>query len=102
MTTEVELELNTEDSQRVVRGTGRIRILLCVPEADVAAVATIAAARKDASTVSTGTAATVAEHMDAAQTAILSQNSTFGALGTVLSKIDVFVKIVDQTASVRG
>ena len=99
---EIELELNIEDSQRVIQGTSWIKLLLCVPEADAAAVTTRAAACEDASTVAIGTAATVVEHMDTAQTAILSQNATFGALGTMLSKIDIFVKIVDQTASVRG
>jgi hypothetical protein len=52
--------------------------------------------------VGIATAATVAKCVGDTQTAISSQSGTFGALGAVLSGIDVFVKTVDQTAGVRG
>src|ERR1700689_3821691 len=100
MNTEVELDLSTSDHQRK-QGTSRIKIHICVQKSDVAAAAAITDARKDASTVGIGSAITVSEYVDNAQTAISSQSGTFSALGAVLSKIDVFVNIVDRTANVR-
>jgi hypothetical protein len=102
MNTEVELDLSTSDHQRNPQGTSRIKIHICVQKSDVAAAAAITDARKDASTAGIGSAITVSEYADNAQTAISSQSGTFSALGAVLSKIDVFVNIVDQTANVRG
>jgi DNA-binding transcriptional regulator LsrR (DeoR family) len=101
MDTEVELDLSPSDRQRNPQGSGRIKIHICLQKPDVAVVAAITDARKDASTVGIGSAITVSEYVDNAQTAISSQSGTFSALGAVLSKIDVFVNIVDRTANVR-
>jgi hypothetical protein len=91
---ETELELR---AQHDIDGTSRIRILLSVPT-EVAAA--IAVSSENASAVGISTAATIARYVDDAQTVIRSQ-SGFNALGAVLSKIDVFVDIVDQASTVR-
>jgi hypothetical protein len=70
--------------------------------------AAIADARKVADNIATGKVATVVEYVDGAQgyigdaQATISQFSSLAALGTVFDKIDLFVKIVDKTASVCG
>jgi hypothetical protein len=70
--------------------------------------AAIADARKEADTIAAGKAATVVEYIDGAQGYVgdaqttSSQSSGLAAFGTVLEKIDLFVKIVDKTASVCG
>jgi hypothetical protein len=102
MNTEIELDLSTSDHQRKSQGTSRIKIHIRIQKSDVAAAAAITSARKDASTVGIGPAITVSEYVDDAQTAISSQSGTFSALGTVLSKIDVFVNIVDQPRHVTA
>jgi hypothetical protein len=52
--------------------------------------------------VSNGIAATLADDVGSAQASVSSQNNTLDALGVVIFKIDVFVKIVDQATRVRG
>lgn len=73
--------------------------MLCVPKADVAAATVMVTAREDTGALGTGTAATVAGYIDNAQAI---QNGAFGGLGSVLVKIDLFMNVVDQAASVRG
>jgi hypothetical protein len=69
----------------------------------------IADAHKVADNIAAWKAATVVECVDGAQgyvgdaqTTTISQVSSLAALGTVFDKIDLFVKIVDNTASVCG
>ena len=76
--------------------------MLCVPNADVAVASAISAAHKDASTVGIGAAVTAVGYIDSGQAILSAQSSAFSGLESVLAKIDVFVKIVDQTASVSG
>jgi len=99
---EVELELSTENHQHTTQGAGRIKVMFCVPKADLAVAAAISVAHKDASTVGIGAAATAVGYIDGAQAVLSAQSSAFGGLESVLAKIDVFVKIVDQTTSVSG
>jgi hypothetical protein len=75
--------------------------MLSIPKQNLAASVAIAVARNDASAVLHGTA-TTAEYVYNAQNTMSSKNGPFGALGAVLSKIDVFVNIIDRTANVRG
>jgi hypothetical protein len=96
------LELSGKDHHHTTEAIGQIKIMLCVPKADVAAASAIAVAHKDAGTVGTGAIATVTGYIDEAQGVISAQSSVFGGLESVLAKIDVFVKIVDETANVRG
>ena len=76
--------------------------MLCVPKADLAVAAAISVAHKDASTVGIGAAATAVGYIDSAQAVLSAQSGAFGGLESVLAKIDVFVKIVDQTTNVSG
>jgi len=95
------LDLNLNGSQSDFKGKSRIWIVLSAPESVGAAIAD---ARKVADNIAAGKAATV----DGAQgyigdaQATISQFSSLAVLGTVFDKIDLFVKIVDNTASVCG
>ena len=79
--------------------------MLSAPESVSAAIAD---ARKEADNIVTGRVPTVVEYVDSAQgyvgnaQATISQASSLASFGTVLDKIDLFVKIVDKTASVCG
>lgn len=64
--------------------------------------AAIAEARKDVGTLSTRTSDRLAAGVDAAQGIVESSTPLFGALGDVLDKIDIFVKIGDEVANVRS
>jgi hypothetical protein len=44
----------------------------------------------------------MAAYVDGAQALILDQASNLAGIGAMLDKIDVFVNIIDKTASVRG
>jgi hypothetical protein len=69
-------------------------------------VAAIADARKDADSIQIGKAATIVDYIDGAQSEytqaskLLPPPSSLAPIGAILDKIDVFVKIVDKTASV--
>jgi hypothetical protein len=76
--------------------------MLCVPKADLAVASAISVAHKDASTVGIGAAVTAVGYIDSAQAVLSAQSGAFGGLESVLAKIDMFVKIVDQTASVSS
>jgi hypothetical protein len=76
--------------------------MLCVPKADLAVASAISVAHKDASTVGIGSAVTAVGYIDSAQAVLSAQSGAFGGLESVLAKIDMFVKIVDRTASVSG
>ena len=101
MIIEVELELNGKDRHHTTEIIGQIKITLCVPNDDVAAASAIAVAHKNAGNIGTGAVATVTRYIDEAQGVISAQSNAFGGLESVLGKIDVFVKIVDETANVR-
>jgi hypothetical protein len=73
--------------------------LLSGTKPDVTDAAAISLAGRP-NTIVSSTASTMADYIDDAQAVISSQSGTFGALGAVLSKIDTFVNIVDQTANV--
>jgi hypothetical protein len=78
--------------------------MLSAPESVSAAIAD---APKEADNIVTGRVPMV-EYVDSAQgyvgdaQATISQASSLASFGTVLDKIDLFVKIVDKTASVCG
>lgn len=96
------MDLNIDGSQSGSKGKSRIRIMLSAPESVGAAIAD---ARKVADTIAVGKATIVVEHIDGAQgdaQTTISQASGLAAFSTVLDKIDLFVKIVDKTASVCG
>ena len=50
----MDLDLNTEERHHDSQGTSQIRIMLCVPKSDVAAVAAITNAHEAAHTVGVG------------------------------------------------
>jgi hypothetical protein len=99
---DVELDLNSDNRQRSSHGAGRIRILLCDLKQDAAAATAIADAHEAANTVGASFVATIGEGVSNVQTAVLPLSGTLDALGAILSKIDIFVKIVDQVANVRA
>lgn len=101
---EIELDLDIEGHRNGAQGKSRIKIQFSAPDASEAVGAALADARKGADTIGGGKVATLVGLVDGAQGYVEgAQNvaSKLDALGTVLDKIDVFVKIVDKTASVR-
>jgi hypothetical protein len=67
--------------------------------------AALADARKDADKIGGGKVATAVGLVDDAQgyvEGVQAVASNLSAFGTVLDKIDVFVNIMDKTATVRG
>lgn len=94
------MALNLEKNTSVNEGKSRIRILLSVPESTKAAEAAIADARMDANAIDTSKNETMVGYGDGAL-ALANKATNLSALSVVLDKIDIFVEIVDKTASVR-
>jgi hypothetical protein len=99
---EVELALITPPSQKIPQGAPRIKVLLSTPQSKIAASSAIVSAHNAASVMGPGTGATIASQIDGVQAIVSSQGGTFDALKAVITKIDIFVKVVDKAASVGG
>lgn len=95
------MDLNLGSSTSAYQGKSRIRLLLSAPESTKAVGAAIVNARKDTNTVGIGEEKTVVGYSDGALD-LVDKASKLSALSNVLDKVDIFVKIVDKTASVRG
>ena len=101
---EVELDLDIEGHRNGSQGMSKIRIQFSALEPPEAVGAALADARKEADDIGRGKVATAVGLVDDAQGYVEGAQNVAGnldAFGTVLDKIDVFVKIVDKTASVR-
>jgi hypothetical protein len=101
---EVELDLDIEGYRNGSQGMSKIRIQFSALEPPKAVSAALADARKEADDIGRGKVATAVGLVDDAQGYVEGAQNVAGnldAFGTVLDKIDVFVKIVDKTASVR-
>jgi hypothetical protein len=87
-----------KDCHHTTEPIGQIKIMLCGPNADVAAASALVVAHKDAGNIGTSAVATVTGYIDEAQGV---QSNAFSGLESVLANINVFVKIVDEPANVR-
>ena len=98
------MDLDIKGHPNGSQGKSKIRIQFSAPESSEAVGAALAEAHKEADDIGRGKVATAVGLVDDAQGYVKgAQNvaSNLNAFGTVLDKIDVFVKIVDKTASVR-
>lgn len=90
--------MNLRDNERGRRGHGRIRVLLSTPNANIAARDALVKTRY--ATHGVGAHATTIQNIDDTTAPVLAQQGTLNSLGAVLQRIDVFVNVVDQMASV--
>jgi hypothetical protein len=97
---EIEIAIIPPPSQKIPQGAPRIKLRLHTPRPDVAPSSAIVSNQNASSSTGPGTGATVVSHIDSIQAIIPCRGGAFDTLKTVLSKIDIFVKIVDKTASV--
>lgn len=102
---EVDLDINVKGSRNGSQIKSRIKIRFSAPDSSKTVEAALADARKDADEIGRNKVAAAVGLVGNAQGYVEHVEdgaSNLSAFGTVLDKIDVFVNIMDKTASVRG
>ena len=94
------LDLRDHDKQATSQGRGCIRIHISIPDASAAAASALADAHSATNRMGTGIVATGIQHVGDVTAAVSAQSTALTSLNSVLSKLDIFVKIVDKTANV--